>query len=115
MKTPAAAAPSSSSSKRRWRGPAVAVLALVVCSLLVPLAFLFGRFPAGAFSIGSPLRLDLDAFLSVLMVLLSVEIGSLLVSVDLDWGISRNHVVCFAGLGDAAYIYVILLYYYLFE
>ncbi|XP_072977230.1 probable galacturonosyltransferase 7 isoform X2 [Typha angustifolia] len=33
--------------KRRWRGPALAVLALVVCSLLVPVAFLFGRFPAG--------------------------------------------------------------------
>ncbi|XP_072982506.1 probable galacturonosyltransferase 7 isoform X2 [Typha latifolia] len=34
-------------AKRRWRGPALAVLALVVCSLLVPVAFLFGRFPAG--------------------------------------------------------------------
>ncbi|XP_020108914.1 probable galacturonosyltransferase 7 isoform X2 [Ananas comosus] len=35
------------SVKRRWRGPSVAVLALVFCSLLVPLAFLFGRFPSG--------------------------------------------------------------------
>ncbi|XP_072985913.1 probable galacturonosyltransferase 7 isoform X2 [Typha latifolia] len=34
-------------AKRRWRGPSVAVLVLVFCSLLVPFAFLFGRFPAG--------------------------------------------------------------------
>ncbi|RZS17692.1 hypothetical protein BHM03_00049873 [Ensete ventricosum] len=37
-------------SKRRWKGQAAAVLALVVFSLLVPLAFLLGlhnRFPSG--------------------------------------------------------------------
>ncbi|KAJ3682941.1 hypothetical protein LUZ60_013168 [Juncus effusus] len=32
---------------KRRRGPSMVVLALVVCSLLVPFAFLFGRFPAG--------------------------------------------------------------------
>ncbi|TVU47199.1 hypothetical protein EJB05_06790, partial [Eragrostis curvula] len=32
---------------KRRRGPRLAVLALVFCSLLVPIAFLFNRFPAG--------------------------------------------------------------------
>jgi hypothetical protein len=32
---------------KRRRGPRVAVLALVLCSLLVPLAFLFDRAPSG--------------------------------------------------------------------
>lgn len=35
---------------KRRRGPRLAVLALVFCSLLVPIAFLFNRFPAGEFS-----------------------------------------------------------------
>lgn len=34
---------------KRRRGPRLAVLALVFCSLLVPIAFLFNRFPAGEF------------------------------------------------------------------
>lgn len=45
------AAASSLPSKRRWKGLAVAVLALVFFSLLVPLAFLLGfqnRFPSGS-------------------------------------------------------------------
>lgn len=44
-------AASSSPAKRRWKGLAVAVLALVFFSLLVPLAFLLGlqnRFPSGS-------------------------------------------------------------------
>ena len=32
---------------QRRRGPRVALLALVFCSLLVPLAFIFDRAPAG--------------------------------------------------------------------
>ena len=32
---------------QRRRGPRVALLALVLCSLLVPLAFVFDRAPAG--------------------------------------------------------------------
>jgi alpha-1,4-galacturonosyltransferase len=34
---------------KRRRGPRVAVLALVLCSLLVPLAFLFDRAPSGTY------------------------------------------------------------------
>jgi hypothetical protein len=34
---------------KRRRGPRLAVLALVFCSLLVPIAFLFNRFPAGEY------------------------------------------------------------------
>ena len=34
---------------KRRRGPRVAVLALVLCSLLVPLAFLFDRAPSGRY------------------------------------------------------------------
>lgn len=34
---------------KRRRGPRLAVLALVFCSLLVPITFLFNRFPAGEF------------------------------------------------------------------
>jgi len=39
---------------KRRRGPRLAVLALVFCSLLVPIAFLFNRFPAGESSALSP-------------------------------------------------------------
>jgi alpha-1,4-galacturonosyltransferase len=39
---------------KRRRGPRLAVLALVFCSLLVPIAFLFNRFPAGESSVVSP-------------------------------------------------------------
>jgi hypothetical protein len=38
---------------KRRRGPRLAVLALVFCSLLVPIAFLFNRFPAGESSASS--------------------------------------------------------------
>jgi len=41
---------------KRRRGPRLAVLALVFCSLLVPIAFLFNRFPAGESSASSPSR-----------------------------------------------------------
>lgn len=43
---------------KRRRGPRLAVLALVFCSLLVPIAFLFNRFPTGEFDSSS---LDLIA------------------------------------------------------
>lgn len=43
---------------KRRRGPRLAVLALVFCSLLVPIAFLFNRFPAGESSALSPPRHD---------------------------------------------------------
>jgi hypothetical protein len=42
---------------KRRRGPRLAVLALVFCSLLVPIAFLFNRFPAGE----SPPRIPRNA------------------------------------------------------
>ena len=39
---------------KRRRGPLLAVLALVFCSLLVPIAFLFNRFPAGEYLFSPP-------------------------------------------------------------
>jgi hypothetical protein len=45
--------PMKPTPSQRRRGPRVALLALVLCSLLVPLAFIFDRAPSGT----SPLRL----------------------------------------------------------
>jgi alpha-1,4-galacturonosyltransferase len=43
---------------QRRRGPRAALLALVLCSLLVPLAFIFDRAPSGTSSLlANPLRL----------------------------------------------------------